>query len=374
MIVTDYNHKVERLYRGPIHLIPDRNSNYDLDSDNCYGLVPEQDSANEIRHNYYMKGVFIDPFPEPHQRGLVGFDLRVGNIIAKNDRVIDDVTEKDLFNMKHTLLESGQEYIFEPNADGDNVYYVTSFEKIRIASNLEMLIDSKSTTGRIGCLSHLAGKTSQQELITIIQPYTFPIKIRSGISSLSQAIFRYINSPHLTTQEILENNQITFFGNSSLQELLTTQGISMKFDTTIAYKSKPFNSDMAPIDVDAKNLDWKEYFTLIEGDSYIDTDKKTLYLLGSEGIIELRAVCGLLSRERGVLTGTGAWSHLAGIIQPFWKGGITMEFYSHEKRRIRKGSAAGYVIFDKIEGDVKQKQEGSYHNQKPPQPPKMFIT
>lgn len=333
------------------------------------GLMPSM--THELKHPTKRNRIYISPLLESDQIGLVGFDLRIGSLIARSDTVMDNVTEQDLINMSPQILDVGQSYIFNPDSNGENVYYVTSFEKISLSSDLEMLIDSKSTSGRIGCMTHLAGKTGDGRLIMIVQPFSFPIKVKCGKSSLSQAVIRYRNSPYMTNKEILEHEDVKFYG-ANIEDLLTSQGMFMRFDTNIAYRSKPFHRDMEPIDIDAKELDWKNYFDLVEGNSEIYINKKTLYLMGSQGVIELGAVCGLLSREQGVLTGTGAWSHLAGIFQPFWSGGITMEFYSHEKRRIVNGSGAGYVKFDKIDGRIEPIKKGNYQNQKPPMLPKMF--
>ena len=340
------------------------------------GAMPDfrESSSVESRRSSTLSGknkIYIDPLLESSQIGLVGFDIRIGNLIAKSDTVMDNVTEEDLMNMPHKRLGQEEEYVFDPNPDGENVYYVVSLEQINLSSDLEMLIDSKSTTGRIGCMSHLAGKTEDGKLITIVQPFSFPIKVRSGKSRLSQVVIRYKNSSYMTNEEILEGEDVKFHG-GDIDSLLNSQGFLMKFDTKCVYKARSFYKDMKPIDIDKKGLEWQDYFELEQGNSKIYADKKTLYLLGSQGVIELGPVCGLLSREQGVLTGTGAWSHLAGIFQPFFKGGITMEFYSHEKRRIIDGSGAGYVKFDRIEGKVENPGGGNYQNQKPPQLAKMF--
>jgi len=53
-----------------------------------------------------------------------------------------------------------------------------------------------------------------------------------------------------------------------------------------------------------------------------------------------------------------------------------MEFYSHSKRRIRRGDRAGVVIFDKVvglnESGKPKDYGGSYQDQRPPRLPKMF--
>jgi deoxycytidine triphosphate deaminase len=222
-------------------------------------------------------------------------------------------------------------------------------------------------------MSHGVGSTEEGELITALQPFAFPLKVTCGKTRLSQTVVRYKGTPYMTNNEVLKSNEIKFEGDGvSLEKSLTPKGLLMQFNTDRVYRAKQNNQ---PIDMDAKNtLQPADYFELIEGNSQLTLDKKTLYLIGSLGIIDLREACGLLSREQEVITGTGAWSHFAGIFQPFFKGGITMEFYSHSKRRLSRGDKAGVVVFDKVEG-VKEKLKdygGAYQGQRPPRLPKMF--
>ncbi|MBD3252515.1 hypothetical protein GF386_02185 [Candidatus Pacearchaeota archaeon] len=331
--------------------------------------------------------VYIYPEPNPGQLGLVGFDIRAGRIIVKSDTVMDNVGLNDLLEMNPTNLDEGESYVLHPNADGENVYYIVGFEGLGLSDSLELLIDSRSTTGRVGCMTHFAGVTPEGNLITAVQPYSFPVKITCGKTCLSQAAVRYRDSPFMTNDDIRDSGEISFFEEGSdlerklslanqgyLRRSLNSQGLKMKFKTSLVYRARPYHKDMAPIDMDGtNNLDPEEYFELIEGNSEIRADRKTLYLLGSQGIISLRKAFGILSREQGVITGTGAWSHLAGFIQPYWTGQITMEYYSHEVRRIINGSGAGFVRFDAIEGDCKEpEEEGSYQHQVAPALPKMF--
>lgn len=320
-------------------------------------------------------GVRVYPELSNSQKGVVGFDLKVNGFIGKSDVVMDNVSEKDLMDMEHVSLDEGEEYILYPNSDGQNVYYIKTLERVVLGSGLELILDSKSTSARLGCMTHLAGFTQNGELILCVQPFSFPIKIRANKSCLSQAVVRYKNSPYMANPEILSSQDIRFQDDKSLIDLLNPHGLLMRFMTKIAYRAKTYNDNMPPIDIDSENgtIDFKEYFDLIDGGSHITADRKTLYLLGSKGVVELLAVCGFLSRESGVLTGTGAWSHMAGIVQPFWKGGLTMEFYSHEKRRIVDESGAGYMRFDKIVGEYKKPEDsGSYQGQIPPRLAKIF--
>lgn len=353
--------------------LPSRNSlrpSFSRQDEGPHGFMP--DTSHVIKPDTYIS---INPFEEG-QLGTIGLDLRVGRLIAWSDVVADNVTYANLGEMKHKTLKLGEKFVLEPDENGEKVYYITSFEEVKFSNNLEMAVDSKSTTGRVGGMSHGAGKTSHGNLITIVQPYAFPLMVECGKTKLSQAIFRYKGTPYMTNEEILKSGEINFKGRDiSLEKSLTPKGLSMQFDTSIAYRAKKCDN---PIEMDAKGtVDWRDYFELIDRNSSLTLDRRTLYLLGSLGNIELGRACGILSREEEVLTGTGTWGHFAGIFQPGFQGGITMEVYSHSKRKISRGDKAGVVLFDAVEtnanyGNLSYQKIGSYQGQKTPTLPKMF--
>ena len=184
----------------------------------------------------------IEPEPAPGQLGTAGFDLRVGTQIAKSDVIIEDVTESDLSEMELTTLEEGEKYILHPNSDGHNIYYVTSFETVTHTPNLEILIDSKSTTGRVGCMSHGAGRTKDGRLITAIQPFAFPLQVTCGKTKLSQAVVRYKDTSYMSIEEIIESPEVDFLfeEKSALQQegVLNSGGLLMRFNTQKVYRAK----------------------------------------------------------------------------------------------------------------------------------------
>lgn len=366
---------------GISHALPGRES---LEREDIAAAMPMADDKLEdfaapglgeaMERPLDLEKVCIYPWPlDEDQLGTVGFDLGIGRLIARCDEAIDNVTEKDLREMEHKVLDRGEPYEFEPNPDGDNFYYATSFEKVRVGEGLELLVDSRSTTGRLGCVVEEAGRTKDGEIITRIRPFSFPLKVVCGKSRLSQAVIRYRNSPYMTNEQILASEQIKYHG-VNLRELLNSHGMVMKFKTDRVFKAKPYKGDeMPPIDVDGNVLDWRPYYTEEDGNSEICVKKKTLYLLGSEGVIELGAVCGLLSKIEGVMNGNIAFGCLAGVIQPFWKGGLTMEYMGFSNGRIKRGSKAGYLRFDRVEGDFdKSAKEEGYFDQEAPALPRIF--
>ena len=321
--------------------------------------------------------IYMNPRPEEGQVGTAGFDLRAGTFIAWSDRVRTwhkqpFVSSAEFYNMDHKKLAIGEKFVLESDPLGNRVYYLFSNEGVLLSENLEMIVDSKSTTGRVGAMSHFAGFSEDGHVITVIQPYSFNLMIEAGKTRLAQTVIRYRGSSFLENGNVVGSGQVKFYGdNVSLEGALKSRGLQMNFDTRLIYAAKNCEE---PIDMDAKDLDWTKYFEKIVGNDKIDTDKMRLYLLGSLGTLDMGNICGILSRESDVLTGTGAWGHFAGVFQPFFCGGITMEYYSFSNAEIKTGDNAGVVTFDLVEGNLKKPggYGGSYQGQKPPRLPKMF--
>ena len=357
VISDSASYVVDRLFRSP--------------RDSTHGLIPDVRSITKEEPVQNREYLSINPLPENGQVGISGMDIRFGRLVAWTDIVRQNVTKEDMMDLPHKALEPGEKFVLNPDPDGNKVYYMTSFESIRLPSDLEILVDSKSTTGRVGAMSHGVGWTNNGEIITMLQPYSFPLEIICGKTALSQAVIRYRNSPYLDMGKILSGDFVKFSEDEqTLEGNITQRGLAMKFATNLIYRAKKCD---VPIDMNAKRtVNPTDYWEMIEGNSRIILDAKTLYLLGSLGTIELGAACGLLSREDQVLTGTGTWGHMAGVFQPFWKGGVTMEVYGFGKREICKGDRAGVVTFDEVKMKSDGVYEGAYQNQKPPTLPKMF--
>jgi hypothetical protein len=345
-----------------------------------HGLMPRLEDTAKPDYNFGHRRTYvvIEPFQEFDNLGEIGFDLRVGPMIAESDICITKgLSDEDLREMPHKILDPGETYIMQGDPLGERVYYVVVHEIFGPSKDLEAIIDSKSTSARVGVMTHVAGKTKEGNMILGIRPRSFPIEVTSAKTSLSQVAIRYKGTPYLNNGDI-EKSEICFLeGTESILEgLLNSHGMLMLFKTKVPfYRAKTFHKDMAPINMDAKGtVGLNDYFEICDPSDKIDAERNRLYLVGSYGSLSLGKVCGFLSKQEGVLSGTGAWGCFAGILQPFRDDlSITMEYFSPDKVRISNASEAGYVIFDAVEGSRKSQDKLiSYNNQPSPQLPRMF--
>ena len=337
------------------------------------GLAPSLSGVGRTLTKDQKTFLDIQPTPLKGQVGRNSFDFSLGILVAWCNEVRDNLTQEDLLKMDHKTLTPGEQFEFKYHPDGDNVYYVTSLERVRHSNDLEIETHSKSTTGRVGCQSRGVGKTEWGELITLLQPLAFNLLGTCGTTEFSQVVVRYAGTPFLTREQALEQGVVTFQDSETLEQALTQKGLTMRFDTQSAYRAKQTSE---PIDMDKRGeLDWTKWFELIHGNGELSLDKKTLYLLGSLGVIGLKGACGILSKEQRTFTGLGGFGCLAGVIQDGFTGQITMEPYFNTRTRIEQGDEAGLVLFDKVEGEPPRGDYGgTYQGPGAPTLPKMFRT
>ena len=311
----------------------------------------------------------------PHREkdvGVASFDFRLGRLVAKSDTVLGEVSERELGEMEHWNLEPGQQFEFKYDPNGNCIYYLVSEEGVSHSGDLEFEVHSKSTTGRLGCHSKGVGRTSDGRLITILQPLAFNLLAKSGEASFSQGVVRYKGTPYATLQEIETKKLVTISG-GDLKDFIHPLGLLVRFDTRMAYAAKRTDE---PIDLCASNgsLDWRKWWEVIEGNSQITLDPRRLYLLGSQGVMEFGQACGIISKEKDAYNGLGGLGCLAGVVQPKFRGGITMEPYFQNKTRIKIGDIAGHVLIDPVRDAASSGEvySGDYQGQKAPRLPKMF--
>ncbi len=314
---------------------------------------------------------FLDKEKLPEKFNPSGLDLRVGRYIAESDVLTTSLTQEEFFDMNPNDIEYKRNTLF-PSRDGRKVYYITTMERLNLSHGLEHIIDARSTTGRVGCMCHEVGGLESGERIIAVQPFAFPITLTSRKTSLVQAAVRYKGTNFMSYEELKEKQDGVRFsmdGKDIFKESLRPDGLVMTFSSRVVYKAKECKE---PIDMDAVDeYNPNDYFEVIEGDSKFRMDSRTFYLAGSREVIELGNVCGRISRESNI-SGTGLWSHFAGIVQAGFVGPLTLECYSLVDRIIKNGDPAGVINLDEIQGKIEELYIGSYQNQTAPKLPKMF--
>ena len=345
-----------------------------------HSLMPDLESSTESLMpdvDETLITFLISPFPK--KLNPSGFDPRVGEFVAESDTFVASLSEEEFFQMKPTRLKEGQRYTAFPNESGEKVCYYTTYERVSLPSDLEIIVDSRSTTGRVGCMSHQVGQTSWGAQIIALQPFSFPITFTSGKTELAQAIVRYKGTEFIDYKTLKKNDkEITFTRGDEdvFQQSLEPKGLVLTFATHLVYRAKKYRNPekVEPIDMDTPpgSIDPTQYFEIIEGNNKFDINPRTLYLPGSQEFIGLGNVCGRITREESDMAGSGLWSHFAGFVHPRFFGQLTFECYSHTKRTIKKGQRAAFIIFDQVEGEISNPYSGSYQHQKAPRLAKMF--
>lgn len=355
------------------------------------GLAPSFSERVDLTE----KGLHISPL-EDEQLQPAGLDFTVGTEIYSSDMLFRINSLKDLEKLRKFKLGEGKKFVLEPDDLGRRVYYILSKEEIKLPDNLELVVDAKSTTGRLGCMCQNVSNNNlirgkQGKIVAAVRPYAFPIKITADKSRLLQGIIRYrkkdektlkyASTPFMSHEEIRKSEEIIFSRNNKkidLNDLITADGLKLSFSTNKIYAARPLADIPEAIDIDKKNFyNAEDYFEEISGEKEIIMQPRRLYLFGTQETVSLGSVCGRLTREHAELL-SGLWSHFAGFFWPGYSGEITLECWSDTKRLIRDGELAGVVALDELSRDYKKKDKkfvgykGSYQNQKAPRLPKMF--
>lgn len=328
------------------------------------------------------EALIINPLNEENF-DIDALDFVVGDSIYESAPLYRKIKKEELEEMvshkkaKKTDLKDGEKFIFEPG----KIYYVLSKETIKIPNSWELIIDSKSTIGRLGCICHDATdksflKKDIDNLIGVVRPYFFPIQVTIGKSKLFQGVFKYSNESHMTRDELLKTKEIKIEINGkrvSLEKYLDEDKLPLHLSTHKAYVSKKNLKNVEPINIESRELNWESYFEEVKGDGELILNSQRLYLLGTQEYLKFGGVCGRIGRESGNEL-TGLWSQFAGIIHAGFEGEITMECKSDCERIMRNGDLVGYTEIDKLslENYDIPKAQGSYQGQKAPKLPKVF--
>lgn len=351
------------------------------------GLIPDfpLDLAEPQEELFNIKNLTFDLLSG------VGFDLRVGEHVFEADRVQNVSGLEELFDyvkagdMKKLDPKEGK-FVFDPDPEGNRVYYVVSFEElVNFPKELSLFVDAKSTTGRVGVMCTDVCRAALREsgtspIIVAVQPYVFPIEVSIGKTRLVQAVLRLSDSPYMSREEVLRKGVVGLFEGEEEIDLTTNgrlgeNGLLMTYSTSKAFRARLAKDVPFPIDMDVRGrYNPNDFFEVIEGNNNLLMEKGRFYLLGTRERIALKGACGILSRE-SYDTGTGLWGHFAGIIHPGFNGGITMECRSSSNRLVKEGDPGGFVSLDRLEGSFDEEKEGyrgKYQGQVSPTLPKMF--
>jgi deoxycytidine triphosphate deaminase len=341
-------------------------------------LAPNSRRIPKMKADTFLS---IDPRPETIEED--GFDLVVGDRIYVSDTVALRLDSEGLERIgeRHELHE-GEDFVLDCDMDGQKVYYIVSRERIKNSENLEFIVDSKSTSARLGAMSHCVGRTQDGEFITLVQPYQFPLVVTAGKDKLSQVVVRFEGSSYLSSEEILQERRtdgkkgidLVLGEESILDQSLSSRGISMGYSTHVALRAKG-NNDPINLGADKGSINWEQYWEIIDGNHSLTLDAKKLHLMGAQGVIHLGAQYGILSREHDIMTGTGVINNLAAIFHFGYVGEITLEVIANAKTVIHNGDIAGEVWFDNIKGSFDQKlieHDGQYQGHRAPMLPGMF--
>ncbi len=272
-------------------------------------------------------------------------------------------------------------YVCRPDSRGSKFYYFLTEEKILYSPNLECRLDSRSTTGRLGCMSFQAsnGDLFGGRILIALQPRVFPIEIEPGITSTTQVVFRYKDSHSLMPEEIRElwGKEVSFYKNGELvdlEESLKEGRLVPTYSTEFFYKAK--KNILEPINPNLKaHYESDDFWEEITGGEYLVVEDSAFYLVGMrEKMVLGNSVCAELTRETKY-SGTGFLSHFAGFIREGYQGQLTLECSSDVRRVVRTGHPVGFLNLEGVEkGTGESSKISSYQDQKSPQLANVFIT
>jgi deoxycytidine triphosphate deaminase len=358
------------------------------------GLMPNPHSEVDVHHftshvpNAVRRGLVIQPLDEK-LIAPCGIEFRVADVMYRSDKLRTIKDDLDLMvlsiDKKVERIESSNgKFILEPDTQGKIIYYIPSHERVHLPDNLSLIVDAKSSTGRLGCMCIDRSQTilesgKESNVFVSAQPYAFPIEIEAMKSTLFHAILRYRDSDYMEKKDIIQDkeNIALFDGERKIaldgRGMFGKDGLIMRYSVKKALRAKLPNQIPGPIRLDAKGeYKIEDYWDVIEGNGEIEMEAGRFYLLGTKERIRLGNVCAILSRE--TMDNTGLWGHFAGFIWPGFDGMITMEGRSNCNRIISDGDVAGYLQFDKLDVSLEEAgaYSGVYQHQEVPKAPKMF--
>ena len=288
---------------------------------------------------------------------------------------------KEIKLQDETILQKGKIYVIE------------SFERIGLPENIKVSADAKSTTGRTGCLCQLLSEegrysslpngygslfNTKQHVYSFIEPHAFNIILKPLQTRFLQLRFRIEGTGYLNLEELKNSygkeKGVNWYINNKkipLEETLDENALKMTLSTKRFYKQK---KTKIPLDLTQKEkYNQNDFFEEIQGNGEALMEPNTFYLFGTREYIEMGPYAGHLTRTDTFME-SSLFSHFAGLFDPWFKGGITLEMWSPKPILLREGDYIGKVYIEESLGQVSEKAgyQGAYKNQDAPKLPKIF--
>ena len=341
-------------------------------------------------------GLVITPAPLPDQIQPASLELRVGNEYWETDKLFTGFDRE--FLDKHSIMHQ------DNLKDGDNIlcrpsyiYVVKSYEKIKLPSNIEGITDTKSTVGRVGCMSlatdkrfsHLRRGFSSncgypENVYFTVEPLAFPIILNVGKTKLFQIRLRDSGTSYIDKEELKKiygtKKGVSLFYDSKKiplnEDILSDNELNLTLDTKRVFFHKKYAAK--PLDLTLQeHYNPEEFFDVIEDHNEIIMEPQTLYLFGTKERVKFgNQYCGFILRDDPYL-GIGIRTHLAGFVDPGFNARLTLEYWSERRRVVKDGQYAGKMLIEKVEPEVdilygSEKLGSSYQNQDAPTLAKIF--
>ncbi len=157
-------------------------------------------SDQDIKKKLDSKEIIIDPLPDAESLGTVSVDLRLGNDFivyrSSSHSVIDAIDKKipEGLEEKVTVADNGS-IIIRPR----EFALGSTYEKIKLPSNIAGRLEGKSSLGRLGLVIHsTAGKVDPgfegNLVLEITNIGTVPIVLHPKMR-ICQLLFEQLSSP-----------------------------------------------------------------------------------------------------------------------------------------------------------------------------------
>ena len=332
---------------------------------------------------------WTEPELNPDQIQPASIELRAGDKIWQVDYLFSSKQgnfEEDLSKYGKEINLDKPEVILKKG----KIYVLRSYERLSLPRNIEASADAKSTTGRAGCLCQLLSKGSYSNLpkgygqlygehvYSFIEPHAFNLILSPLQTRFFQLRFRINGTGYINTEKLKEvygkERGINWFVNDKkmpLEDVIDENALKMTLSTKRVYKQK---NTKIPLDLTQKEkYNSEDFFEEIKGNGEIMMKPNKLYLFGTKESIEMGPYAGHLTRTDKFIE-SSLFSHFAGLFDPWFKGGITLEMWSPKPTLLRDGDYIGKVYFEESTGFIPESigYRGSYKNQDAPKLPKIF--